>query len=184
MFSHNSTIEKKLKPCASCGKPCYWFSKKRCQDCSRIEDTQKRMEAVTEQVIKEEDLSGLIQDADAIFSRFTRLKYANEFGIVKCFTCDTKKHWTLLQCGHFIGRSHLRLRWDERNTKPQCIHCNEMKNGNIGVYRENLENESPSITEYLYDEMRLVHKISREEIRAVISEYTPKVKALLKTLDK
>jgi len=178
VFSHNSTIEKKKRPCKNCGKPSYIFSKGRCQDCSRIEDTQKKMERATEKMIVEEDLSDLIADADAVFSQYIRLKYADKNGIVKCFTCSEKKHWTLMQNGHYIKRAHLYLRWDERNCRPQDNTCNCLRDGNIGAFSANLEKEKPGITDILIEEMRVVHKPTREEIRQIIAEYTPKVKAM------
>lgn len=181
-FKYNSTIGIKSKACKSCGKVAPVFSKGRCAQCSKVEDTQKRMEAETDKVIQEEDLSGLIEDADIIFSRFIRLKYANERGLTKCYTCGVEKHWTFMQNGHFVNRAHLRLRWDERNCKPQCPECNEIKKGNIGVYRERLERDGES-PEILFDEMRLVHKPTREEIRQIVAEYTPKVKQLIKKIE-
>jgi hypothetical protein len=142
----------------------------------------KRMEKVTETMIKEEDLSGLIEDADAVFSQYIRLKYADSKGVVKCFTCNTFKHWTLMQNGHYVKRAHLYLRWDERNCRPQDADCNEFKGGNIPVYTERLEAECQGITEILQEEMRIVHKPTREEIRQIISQYTPLVKELKKKL--
>lgn len=179
----NSTIIPKKKKCVSCGKDCYIFSKGRCADCARIEDTQKRMEKESEKMIKEEDLSGLIEDADRIFSQYIRLKYANKDGVVACYTCGNKKHWTLMQNGHYVKRGHLYLRWDERNCRPQDADCNEMKGGNLTEYTRRLDKENPGITDILKEEMRLVHKPTREEIRAVISEYTIKVKELKKKLN-
>lgn len=183
-FGYNSTIGKKLKPCKSCGKPCYWFSKQRCQDCARVEDTLKRMEEESERVIEEEDLSGLIADADSIFSQYIRLKYANERGMVKCFTCHTVKHWTMVDNGHFVKRGHLMFRLDERNCKPQCKICNgdQATNGQQHTFGINLDKESPGTSEYLLDERKLVYKPTREEIRQIIAEYTPKVAALKKQL--
>lgn len=183
-FGYNSTIKKNLKNCVSCGKPCYWFSNKRCQNCARIEDTQKRMEEETEVVIAEEDLSGLIADADTIFSQYIRLKYANERGLVKCFTCPTVKHWTMVDNGHYVKRGHLMFRLDERNCRPQCKDCNgdQKTNGKQHIFAENLEKESPGVAEYLMDERKLVYKPTREEIRQIIAEYTPKVLALKKQL--
>ncbi len=183
MFGHNSTISKKQKICTSCGRPCYWFSKKRCQDCARIEDTQKKMEKENEKMIVEEDLSGLIEDADRIISQYVRLKYADASGLVDCFTCGQKKHWTLQQAGHYIKRSNLYLRWDEgRNLRVQCVDCNEKKHGNMIEYSKRLEAQCKGVTDLLRDEARLVHKPTRDEIRAIISEYTPKVKELKKRL--
>ncbi len=136
------------------------------------------MEKENDKIVQEEDLSDLIADADAIFSQYIRLKYADSKGIVKCFTCNTFKHWTLMQCGHYIKRGHLYLRWDERNTRPQDSDCNEFKNGNIPVFTERLNAERNGITDILHEEMRIVHKPTREEIRQIISQYTPMVKQL------
>lgn len=178
MFRRNSTIEMNEKTCNICGLPKFIFSKGRCVDCARIEETQKRMEKASEIIIKEDGLSSLIEDADTIFSRYVRLKYSNERGLAKCYTCGIEKHWTMLQNGHFIKRAHLYLRWDERNCRPQCSTCNETKYGEIAVFREKLDKESCGLPEILFDEMKLVHKPTREEVRAVISEYTQKVKIM------
>lgn len=183
-FGYNSTIGKKLKPCKSCGKPCYWFSNKRCQDCSRIEDTQKRMEAETDVLVKEEDLQDLILDADAIFSQYIRLKYSDERGLVTCYTCPTNRHWTLMQNGHFVKRAHLYLRFDERNCRVQCSGCNEIQQGNMAVYYTNLDQECKGLPDLLRSDSMLVHKPTREEIRQIIAEYTPKVKMLKSKLNK
>ncbi|HRP30481.1 MAG TPA: recombination protein NinG [Agriterribacter sp.] len=150
--------------------------------CARVEDTLKRMEAVSEMVIKEEDLSSLIEDADAVFSQWVRLKNASQKGFAKCFTCGIEKHWTILQNGHYIKRSNLYLRWDERNCRPQCQQCNEMDYGNIPAYTERLEKECKGITDILRSDAVLAHKPTREEIRQIIAEYTPKVKALKEKL--
>lgn len=182
MRGHNSTIRLKTKPCKRCGVPSIIFSKGRCQNCARIEDTLARDEKETEKIIEEEYLSGLIQDADAIFSQFIRLKYARPDGFVKCFTCDNVKHWTMMQNGHYIKRGHLFLRWDERNCRPQDQYCNEVESGNIPKFTKNLEQENPGITEILTEEMRIVHKVTREEIRQIIADYTPKVKEMKKCL--
>lgn len=178
MRGYNSTIVRKMKKCSGCGLPKFIFSRGRCVDCARIEDAMKRMEKETDRLIEDEDLSSLIEDADTVFSRFIRLKYANENGIVKCYTCDTKKHWTMMQNGHFVGRANLFARWDERNCRPQCSVCNEVKRGNLSAYRENLDKENYGVAEYLLDEMKLVYKPTRDEIRSVISEYSEKVKQL------
>lgn len=174
----NSTIIRREKVCRSCGKPCYPFSKGRCQQCSTREDSMKRMEKATESMIKEEDLSDLISDADAVFSQYIRLKFANNEGITGCFTCHTRKHWTLMQNGHYIKRGHLYLRWDERNCRPQDQYCNEMRDGNIAEYTKRLESESPGITEILQEEMRIIHKPTRAELKQLVADYSPKVKAL------
>jgi len=174
-FGYNSTIAKKQKTCKSCGKYTYIFSKGRCVDCARIEDTQKRMEQASEKVIQEEDLGDLIADADAVFSQFIRLKYADKEGKVKCYTCQTTKHFTLMQNGHYVKRAHLYLRWDERNCRPQCQSCNEMDYGNMAEYTKRLDQECKGLPDILKADAVLVHKPTRDEIRQIIAEYSPKV---------
>jgi len=179
----NSTISRKERICKVCGKPCYWFSKQRCQQCSTQQDTLKRMERETEKMIVEEDLSGLIEDAYRVISQYVRLRDADDKGIVACFTCGVKKHWTLQQCGHYVKRSNLYLRWDEsRNLRVQCVHCNQNLHGNMPEYTKRLEEICKGITDILRSDSYLIHKPTRDEIRAVISEYTPKVNYLKKQL--
>ncbi len=182
MRGYNSTIRIKMKECKRCGKPSYIFSKGMCEPCARVENALALDEKENEKIIDKEDLSGLIEDADAIFSQFIRLKYANDRGEVKCFTCEKWKHWTLIQNGHYIKRGHLGLRWDERNCRPQCQECNEIKSGNIPLFNFLLNREFQGITEILTEEMRLVHKPTRDEIRQVIAYYSPKVKEMKKVL--
>jgi hypothetical protein len=153
-----------------------------CEPCARVENALALDEKENEKIIEKEDLSGLIEDADAIFSQFIRLKYADDKGRVKCFTCNTERHWTLMQNGHYIKRGHLGLRWDERNCRPQDSECNEIKGGNIPIFTERLDKENNGITEILNEEMRLVHKPTRDEIRQVIAYYSPKVKEMKKRI--
>jgi predicted thioredoxin/glutaredoxin len=178
MRGFNSTIKMKLKPCARCGKDCYWFSKKRCKDCARIEDIMNEQEEETEQAIKEEGLQDLIKDADTIFSRWVRLSNSDKDGNVSCYTCDVTKHWTLMQNGHYIKRGNLFLRFDPRNCRVQCEGCNVYKDGNYAEYTQRLEKERPGIVEYLLEESRLVYKPTRLEIKNIITEYTLKIKQL------
>jgi len=174
----NSTIRIKERACIRCGKVTRIFSKGRCQACATVENVLAQDEKESKRVIQEEDLSGLIEDADTIFSRFIRLKYANERGMVKCFTCPTIAHWSMVDCGHYVSRSHMYLRWDERNCRPQCKICNQSKYGEHAKFAHGLELESIGVVEILEHEMMLVHKPSREEIRQIISQYTPLVKEL------
>ena len=46
-----------------------------------------------------------------------------------------------MQCGHYVSRVKLSLRWDEMNCNTQCYACNCMKHGDIITYRENLIKE-------------------------------------------
>lgn len=169
----NSTIRVKEKICVSCGKPCYWFSKKRCQDCAKREDAAKN-----DTKEQENEFAGLIDDLDALFSQFIKRKFADKDGLVRCFTCDRKEPIGMIQNGHYISRQHLFLRWDERNARPQCDICNCMKSGNLKEYTKRLEAENPGITELLREESRAVYKWSKHELQAMISDYSKRIKLL------
>lgn len=177
-MAFNSTIRSKKKVCTRCGKDCYWFSKKRCVDCARIEDSLARMEADTEHEIQREGLSDLIKVADEVFSKWLRQSQADKDGTVSCYTCDLNMRWQNAQCGHYVRRGNLFLRWDTRNTRIQGECCNIHKDGNYPEYTKRLEEERPGITTILYEESHLVYKPSREEIRGIINEYSLKLKQL------
>lgn len=187
IFRHNSTIGLKNKKCRICGRSDQpWFSDKRCAQCAKVEDVNKRMEAATEQMIRDEDLGDLIKTADDWVSRYVRLFYSNEAGMCSCYTCGVVKHWTLLEAGHFAKRGHLYLRWDvSRNLRPQCPSCNHDQNtdGQRAIYRQKLNDEKNGLPEILDEEALLVYKPTREEIRQIIAEYKPKVNALKKKIN-
>ena len=179
-FGYNSTIARREKTCRSCGKPCYPFSKGRCQPCATREDVMKRMEKVADDTLDKEGLWDLIKEADEIFSRFVRLSAANEHGITFCYICNKPVRWQDANCMHYISRGCLYLRFDLKNCKCGCEECNKYKDGNLVAYGEKLEAELPNVTETLFEYSTLVYRPSKDEIRAIISEYTPKVKELLK----
>lgn len=172
---HNSTIKLKQKVCRRCGQLCYIFSRGRCATCSRIEDNADS--AIGDDG---EDLSGLIDDADAVFSKWVRYKDADERGNNRCYTCDVELPASQLHCGHFVPRIHMATRYMPGNCRPQCEFCNCHKRGNLAEYAKRLESESPGITEFLLSESRQIYKITREELRTIINEYTIKLKSLPK----
>ncbi len=126
------------------------------------------------------DLSDLIKECDALFSKCIRLYRADKNGEVKCFTCDTKKHWTLMQNGHYIGRANMFLRFDGRNCRPQCEYCNCHKHGNLLVFAQNLELEYKGITDILYEEAKMIYKYTREELKLLKIDLSNRLKQLKK----
>jgi hypothetical protein len=71
-------------------------------------------------------------------SRIVRLKYADDNGYVRCYTCPTVKHWKEMHAGHF---KHNRLDFDERNIRPQCPQCNQHGHGKLDIFADNLRTE-------------------------------------------
>lgn len=82
--------------------------------------------------------SKVVKDLDAIFSQYIRLKYANEYGEVQCYTCGAKMNWKEAQNGHFYSRARYATRWDEANCRVQDYRCNVALNGNYIVYTRNM----------------------------------------------
>ncbi len=173
MRRHNSIIKIKKRPCKSCGRESFIFSRGRCADCARIEDNSDDEDEETA-----ETLSGLVEDADIIFSKYIRFKNADNEGYGKCYTCDIRLPVSQLQCGHYISRKCYFLRWDERNSRSQCVNCNCHKHGNLAEFGKRLEKESEGITEQLWEESRIIHKLSREELRTIINDYSNKLNQL------
>ncbi len=84
--------------------------------------------------IKKQTKTQLKKKADTLFSQYIRQKYADWKGDVSCYTCGKVAPWKEMQCGHFIKRSNLSVRWDEENCRVQCAGCNVFKNGNYHEY--------------------------------------------------
>lgn len=175
MRGYNSTIRVKQKICVRCGRPCVWFSKKRCQQCARIEDTIARDE---EEVEQDESLQNLVEDADVWFSKYIRLLYASSDGMVECYTSGKKMRWQEIQCGHFISRKHFATRWMPDNCRPQSEYENCHLHGNMEVFRKKLEQERSGLPEWLEEQAREVCKPTRDELKQLIIEYRGKVKML------
>lgn len=172
----NSTIIPKKRTLA-CGCFDFAFSKNMCKAHATIRDTNKRIAKHEE---AEEDLSiqYLVQDLDAIFSQYIRLKYCDQKGMAVCFTSGKVMRWQELQCGHYISRSHYATRWLPENCRCQTEYDNCHLSGNLEVFRTNLEKENPGITEWLQEQARQVYKPTREELKSLIAEYRHKVSVL------
>lgn len=76
--------------------------------------------------------NSLMKYADAMFSRFIRLKFSFEScGEVycRCYTCNTPIPIKKAQCGHWQRRGFKTTRYDENNARPQCVKCNMYNSG-------------------------------------------------------
>lgn len=123
--------------------------------------------------------STLIEKLDRVFSRFVRKSSANEHGICKCYTCGVELDWKKISNGHFISRKHFATRWDLDNCRTQCNICNEIKAGNLIVYRDNLTKEKGEtfVLELIRKAMVETH-FSKPELEEMIQEYKEKLKTL------
>lgn len=174
-MAYNSTIEVKKKICIRCGKPCIWFSRKRCQQCAKIEDFHDR---AAKHIEEDEGIRELRDKLDTLVSKWVRYSSEkDESGLVKCYTCNDFWLPADLDAGHYITRNCMHLRFDvSRNIRPQCRNCNRSKNGKAAEFGRNLELEMPGVTEILLEESYIVYKWSRDELRSLILEFSQKIK--------
>ena len=113
--------------------------------------------------------NSLIQDLDRYCSLYVRIRDADAKGNVRCYTCPTTKHWTLMQCAHFISRSHMGTRFDAKNNLRSCCeHCNVTLHGNLEVFARELELEQAGLSELLQEQSRLVEKIGNDELSQLL----------------
>ena len=118
-------------------------------------------------------ISKLKKELDTIFSVFIRLREANEYGMVQCFTCGVVRGYKDgMQNGHFQSRKHMATRFDTENCQVQCLKCNIFDSGQQYLFSLRLDEKYGEGTaeelEYL---ARTIHKVSRVEYEEQISYY-------------
>lgn len=124
-------------------------------------------------------LGKLKKDFDSVFSKYVRQRYSKN-GLVQCVTCGVWKKIKEMQNGHYVSRTYLSTRFDEKNCHPQCVSCNVFKDGNldeyslwlIGTYGE-------GILEELNKKKWESKKYSRLEYEMFIKIYKDKLKKLI-----
>lgn len=81
-------------------------------------------------------LSKYKKELDAIFSKYIRQRDQGQ-----CYTCPKKDDPKRMQCGHFVPRQYLSVRFDERNCHCQCYACNMLYNGQPSRYAQRLRQD-------------------------------------------
>ena len=107
---------------------------------------------------------------DSVFSKYIRQKYADDNGMVHCYTCSTVKHWKEIQNGHWIPRNNLATRFSEENCRPQCVACNLFQKGMPDVFAVNLIKEGVDIVALQATKYK-VFKIDRQWYEEKIKHY-------------
>lgn len=123
-------------------------------------------------------IKSLIKKLDKIFSIFIRKKDCDSNGFVQCYTCISRKHYTEMDAGHYVSRRYLSVRFDERNTKPQCRKCNRFLNGNPTVYTLKLIGEyGVPILDELNRKRQRIKQFSVKELTSEIEKYKSIIKS-------
>ena len=116
---------------------------------------------------------------DAIFSKFIRLRDSDENGIIKCCTCDSRKSWKKVDCGHFIPRQYLSTRWEESNCHAQTKDCNGFHGGRMDLHEKHIiklhgQSEVDRLNLKMKHEKASPVKIYEFELQEMIEIYTKK----------
>ena len=115
---------------------------------------------------------------DKVFSQYIRLRGSQD-GFAKCFTCGKVKEWKQMQCGHYVSRRFMSLRWDDKNCQAQCGQCNIYKSGNMDVFGRELQKKyGTDILKLLEIKKRNIMKLGKFEYEALIKVYQDKIKLL------
>jgi len=126
-------------------------------------------------------ISKLKKELDKWFSLYIRLRDANEYGMVQCFTSGRVYHYKKIHAGHFMSRRHLSTRWCETNVQPQSAADNLFGQGEQFKFGLNLDSKfGEGTAEELQHLARTTLKISRVEYEQKISYYKSLVDKLKK----
>ena len=119
--------------------------------------------------------SKLVKKLDVVFSQYIRRKYADKRGFVKCFTCDTKKHWKEMQCGHFRSRRFYSTRWHEDNCRVQCPRCNVFEYGRAYEFGQELGEQ---LANEMFVKSQSIVKFTSVELEEMIQQYSSVLKRM------
>lgn len=116
---------------------------------------------------------------DRVFSQFIRLRDADENGYGRCISCGKVVFWKDADCGHYVNRKHLSLRWSEVNCNIQCRSCNRFDEGNLPAYGIALQKKhGDGIIAQLLAAKHATAKHSEVELKATTIYYEKAVKRL------
>lgn len=99
-----------------------------------------------------------------------RKKYGNT-----CYTCNaTGLEGSNWHTGHFIASAvcGAYLRYDLRNLRPQCLHCNISLSGNAAVFGNVLaEREGKAYVAKIFRDKNMVIKADRIWLQGMVDKY-------------
>lgn len=123
--------------------------------------------------------STLMRKADDAFSLFIRTRDSQEYEgrAFRCISCSRVLPIEQCDCGHYVNRSHMSLRFSESNCHGQCRHCNRFQEGNIQDYRKGLIKKIGEQKVILLEAQKnITNKISNFELELLAKHYKQETK--------
>lgn len=89
---------------------------------------------------KDSERQTWIRKLDRAVSLYIRLRDSKEYGFkyCRCISCGKVKPIQDIDCGHYISRRCMILRFDTRNLNGECSRCNRFDTDHLIGYRRNL----------------------------------------------
>lgn len=118
-----------------------------------------------------------MRKADQAFSLYIRTRDAQPYEgrAFRCISCGRVLPIEQADCGHYVNRQHMSLRFSELNCNAQCSHCNRFDEGNMSGYRRGLINKIGLQKVELLESMKhQVNKLSSFELEAIAKYYKEK----------
>lgn len=123
--------------------------------------------------------SAAIRKADTAFSIFIRTRDAQPYNGThfRCISCGRILPIEKADCGHYINRQHMALRYSELNCHAQCSHCNRFDEGNATGYRKGLLQKIGEQRLLLLEAQKYTtNKLSVFELEAIAKHYKEETK--------
>lgn len=121
----------------------------------------------------------LVKKLDRIFSQFIRLRATDAGGVGKCYTCNSRRHYTEVDAGHFMSRACMSTRWDEQNVQFQCKRCNGFRSGEQYEYALQLDMQyGDGTASMLHSKSKQMKKWTISELEHMIEHYKRRVNEL------
>lgn len=114
------------------------------------------------------------------FSIYIRTKYADEDGLVACYTCGKRMEIKKMQAGHGIGGRNNAILFEERVVRPQDVGCNIYGRGQYQVFTRKLIQEL-GLEQYdeIVTEAGTPIKYKLVDYEQILNRYTLKYKELI-----
>lgn len=149
------SLKKKKKVCKDCGNKRYIQAYGRCATCDKIFKAKQNKPSKNpkrnalkrrKRKIKrrsEGKISKLKREVWTWCSRYVRLLYSDDKGFCRCYTCNSKRFWTMdgMEGGHGIGGRNNAVLYMLEVLRPQCHTCNCVNNGEYEKFHAKLEKE-------------------------------------------
>lgn len=89
---------------------------------------------------KKSELRTWINKLDKAVSLYVRMRDSKEYHYkyFRCISCGRVLPVSDADCGHYVGRAHMSLRFDPRNVNAECKACNRFQSDHLIGYRKSL----------------------------------------------